>query len=308
MEWKDIKGFEGIYQCSEDGDIFNVEKKHLIRPYLGKGCYHVSLCINGKRKTFILHRIIYETFVGEIPEGYLVCHLDCNKSNNKLSNLKLYKSIKDRYADVEAKKINNHSNGGKKATYAESIEGEIWTDVIGSDGKYKISNIGRVKNAKTNRLKLPYLKRGYYWIILCSDVNIHSSLHKLIYESFYGKIKEGNEVDHINSNTLDNRLENLREVTKQENRTNPNSINKMLTIRQEVYNKKGGKTGIAVLKIDTNGNILKKYETIKQCANDNNINKSILQCWLKDKPQSKVVNNEYYFITEFDYKIQQQNK
>ena len=299
MEWRDIKGFEGIYQCNENGEVLNLRTGNLVRACKGRGNYSVGLCANYKRKTFVLHRLIYETFVGEIPEGYIVCHVDCDISNNKLSNLKLYKTIKDRYADTEAKKISRYKQGCKKATYAEPIEGETWTYVIGSNEKYKISNIGRVKNAKTNRLTLPYIKRGYYWIHL-HGVKIHSSLHKLMYESFYGKIKEGNEVDHINSNCFDNRLENLREVSKLENKNNPNSINKMLCTRQEVYDKKGGKTGIAILKIDSNGNIIEKYETAKKCANENNININTLRGYINGKiPRD---NKDFYFVKEFDYK------
>jgi len=299
MEWRDIKGFEGIYQCNENGEVLNLRTGNLVRAYKGRGNYSVGLCANYKRKTFVLHRLIYETFVGEIPEGYLVCHVDCDISNNKLSNLKLYKTIKDRYADTEAKKIKRNKHEYKKATYAEPIEGETWTYVIGSNEKYKISNIGRVKNTKTDRLILPYIKRGYYWIHLYGE-KIHSSLHKLMYESFYGKIKEGNEVDHINSNCFDNRLENLREVSKLENKNNPNSINKMLCTRQEVYDKKGGKTGIAILKIDSNGNIIEKYETAKKCANENNININTLRGYINGKiPQD---NKDFYFVKEFDYK------
>ena len=303
MEWRDIKGFEGIYQCNENGEVLNLRTGNLVRAYKGRGNYSVGLCANYKRKAFVLHRLIYETFVGEIPEGYIVCHLDCDKSNNKLSNLKLYKSIKDRYADTEAKRINTNINPNKrKPTHAEPIEGEIWVDVINSKGQYKISNIGRVKNTRTNLLVRPHTKRGYYWINLdtADNVHIHISLHRLMYESFYGKIKEGNEVDHINSNQFDNKLENLREVTKLENKNNPNSIDKMLASRQKVYNKKGGKTGIAILKIDSNGNIIEKYETLKKCANENNINVNTLRGYINGKKQQD--NKDFYFVKEFDYK------
>lgn len=41
-------------------------------------------CKNG-----LLHRIIWETFNGEIPRGMEIDHIDCNKQNNALSNLRL---------------------------------------------------------------------------------------------------------------------------------------------------------------------------------------------------------------------------
>lgn len=39
----------------------------------------------------LLHRIMWETFIGEIPDGYEIDHIDANKENNSLSNLQLLK-------------------------------------------------------------------------------------------------------------------------------------------------------------------------------------------------------------------------
>ena len=170
MEWKDIKGYEGIYKCSDNGDVLNVKRNNILKPFICRDHFTVNLCVNNKKKCFYLHRLVYETFVGEIPKGWVVCHKDCNNFNNKLSNLKLYESIKNRYSDTEAKKIVNKTNNkGVKAAYAEPIEGEIWVDVIGANGIYKVSNLGRVKRTKTNRLSRTYVKRKTYnWVRLNS--------------------------------------------------------------------------------------------------------------------------------------------
>ena len=303
MEWKDIKGYEGIYKCSDNGDVLNVKRNTLVKPYVNRGHYCVGLCVNYNNKRFILHRLVYETFVGEIPKGWVVCHKDCNNFNNKLSNLKLYKSIKDRYSDTEAKKIvNKATHKGVKAAYAEPIEGEIWVDVIGTNGIYKVSNLGRVKRTKTNRLSRTYVKRkSYNWVNLNNiknDIHIHASLHRIVYESFYGKIKEGNEVDHINSNSLDDRLENLREVTKIENRNNPNSLNKLEDNRQKGLKKIGGKTGISIIKVDLNGNVLEKYKSAKECSEKNKISLAKIGKLIKEKQN---IENEFYLIKEHDY-------
>jgi len=303
MEWKDIKGYEGIYKCSDNGDVLNVKRNTLVKPYANRGHYCVGLCVNYNNKRFILHRLVYETFVGEIPKGWVVCHKDCNNFNNKLSNLKLYKSIKDRYSDTEAKKIvNKTTHKGVKAAYAEPIEGEKWVDVIGTNGIYKVSNLGRVKRTKTNRLSRTYVKRKTYnWVRLNSikdNIHIHASLHRIVYESFYGKIKEGNEVDHINSNSLDDRLENLREVTKIENRNNPNSLIKMEINRQNALKKIGGKARISIIKVDLNGNVLEKYKSAKECSEKNKISLFKIKKLIKEKQN---VKNEFYLIKEHDY-------
>jgi SpoVK/Ycf46/Vps4 family AAA+-type ATPase len=49
-------------------------------------------------------------------------------------------------------------------------------------------------------------------------------VHRIIYETFKGKIPDGYEIDHINTIKTDNRLENLRCVTHKENNNNPLTI------------------------------------------------------------------------------------
>lgn len=55
-----------------------------------KSGYYLSNVINGKR--YRLHRYIYETYIGTIPKGYEVHHIDHNKDNNEIDNLKLLSS------------------------------------------------------------------------------------------------------------------------------------------------------------------------------------------------------------------------
>lgn len=55
-------------------------------------------------------------------------------------------------------------------------------------------------------------------------ISKHITLHRLIWETFKGEIPNGYEIDHINRNRQDNRLENLRCVTHKENMNNNNTI------------------------------------------------------------------------------------
>ena len=44
---------------------------------------------------------------------------------------------------------------------------EIWRDIVGYEGLYQVSNLGRVKNIKNNTIKIPTLcKNGYLYIDL----------------------------------------------------------------------------------------------------------------------------------------------
>ena len=101
--WKDIKGFEGLYQASnlgrvkslerfrkgKNGSLVTVKEKILKPAIIRNGYYQVQLFKNSIRKFYFVHRLVYEAFNGQIPEGLQVNHLDESPSNNRLSNLNL---------------------------------------------------------------------------------------------------------------------------------------------------------------------------------------------------------------------------
>lgn len=103
-EWKDIPGYEGMYQASNLGNIKSVQrfvkqhnggkqvkKEHLLKPSKSKthSYYSVVLSKNGKHKSFLVHRLVWITFNGPIPQGLEVNHLNENTLDNNLTNLNL---------------------------------------------------------------------------------------------------------------------------------------------------------------------------------------------------------------------------
>ena len=101
--WKDIPGYEGLYQASDAGRIRTVEGKVTSsakaperhwksRILKGRGAnkvtgYRVSLWKEGKVKDALVARLVALTFLGEPEEGYTVNHKDGNRFNNSLDNL-----------------------------------------------------------------------------------------------------------------------------------------------------------------------------------------------------------------------------
>lgn len=83
--WKDIKGFEGLYQVSSIGTVSNF--KHLLKPRVEFGYRRVNLYRTGSYKLVFIHRLVAEHFI-ENPHGYpQVNHINGNKANNNAENL-----------------------------------------------------------------------------------------------------------------------------------------------------------------------------------------------------------------------------
>jgi hypothetical protein len=77
----------GIYTIYSDGKVYSNKSKKFIKPHIENGYYRIRLYIDGKAKTFKLHRLIGECFI-EKPDGKnQINHKDCNKLNNDVSNL-----------------------------------------------------------------------------------------------------------------------------------------------------------------------------------------------------------------------------
>ena len=85
---KEIPEYNNIYFADIYGNIYRQNK--LLKPVNnGNGYFQIKLRKNHKRKAYYVHRIVWETFKGKIPNGYEINHIDQDKSNNCLSNLEL---------------------------------------------------------------------------------------------------------------------------------------------------------------------------------------------------------------------------
>ena len=87
---------------------------------------------------------------------------------------------------------------------------------------YKISNLGNIKNKKTNRILKPVINVQGYYII---DLRVNGSrftkkLHRLIADAFIENPENKPYIDHINNDKQNNNINNLRWATASENNMN----------------------------------------------------------------------------------------
>ena len=98
--WKDIEGYEGLYQVSTYGNIKSlpkvrrngtgtyIQKERLLKPSnTSTGYKKVELCKDGKRKGFKVHRLVAIAFIPNPDNKPEVNHIDGNKINNNIDNL-----------------------------------------------------------------------------------------------------------------------------------------------------------------------------------------------------------------------------
>ena len=180
-EWRDVKGFEDIYAISSVGRLASKKsgKWRILSEKNSKGDYLTVILDDGKRKINTrIHRLVYESFVQEIPKGKRnhIHHINGNKQYNRLENL-IYlsssehqqKHIKEkprilngminynRY--IKTKKIEQYDLDGRYiATYANGYDASISTGVCQR-------NILQVANKEPFNKKGNIRKQagGYIW-------------------------------------------------------------------------------------------------------------------------------------------------
>ena len=155
--WKDIEGYENLYQISNFGRVKSLSRK--IKPYAGgfyyskekimqgsdngKGYIVVSLFKKGKRKDFKIHQLVAIAFLNHIPCGMsaVIDHIDENKKNNRADNLQIISNrdncIKYRLTQKKTSKYTGVHWDKKR---------NKWVAQIIINGKRK--NLGRFINEK----------------------------------------------------------------------------------------------------------------------------------------------------------------
>ena len=133
-EWRDIKGFEGLYQISDWGRVKSLErdkiggnqfgicimhtKEKIMKPFSNQhGRLQIDLKTNGERETILVHKLVAETFIPN-PNSYEnIHHIDRNPQNNRVENLM--------WMDESEHKAMHSAERFSKIVYQYTLDGEL---------------------------------------------------------------------------------------------------------------------------------------------------------------------------------------
>lgn len=138
---------------------------------------------------------------------------------------------------------------------------------------YEGSNLGNVRNpnwfntGKPHIVKQSITAKGYRLVGIKGK---STYVHKFIYECFNGTIPKDCEIDHINGEPADNRIENLRAVSHSANVHNPITIQRMRTAKSDINNTKIGVRNL-------NNGIITIYPSLREAEQNIGISRETLR-------------------------------
>lgn len=172
--WKDIKGYEGLYQVSDLGRVKRIGQKvmttkgffkqireRILRQTNLKGYLKVSLCKDGKAKTHSVHSLVAGSFLNHTTSIYIVIdHINNNRKDNRLENLQIItqrlNSSKDRdgiskYTGVTWHKKDKRWQSSiivnRKTVYLGYFKSEERAAIA---YQFALTQIDKIKNLMTN--------------------------------------------------------------------------------------------------------------------------------------------------------------
>lgn len=154
---------------------------------------------------------------------------------------------------------------------------ENWKDVVGYEGFYEVSNMGRVRNTLTKRVLSQYLANNGYMSLRLGKCNKDKKklmlVHRLVAEAFIPNPNNLPCVGHIDESHTNNKADNLKWCTHFENNNEPQHKARISKGRKTACMK--GK--VQKSKVCCEGFV---YDSITEFANEYFINVSTVWRWL----------------------------
>lgn len=264
-----------------------------------------------KKKLFLQYLIRNNNYIffevhseKDLFDAFDKCNSMIEKSI-KVTNIKtgennLYDSVSSAMEDLNligksTGNINSCIIGKRKSAYGykweyvyvpfQTLNNEEWKPVVGFENLYKVSSLGRVVSTQfhgSNYCKLLNSYKGAHGYLHVklrdwkNNIAISYPIHRLVAEAFIPNPEKKSQVDHIDTNIVNNTLSNLRWVTPYENMHNvitEKRIKDAVTLLNKTDTHKKAITeaeGFPIVQIDKTGTIIGKFPSISIAAKELN--------------------------------------
>ena len=245
--WKSIPGYEN-YFASNLGRIkeridydypYKYSDENLrvlyIRP--GKNYYVIRIGEKCKKKNFYVHQLIALAFLPNPENKPYVNHKNGVQLDNVVSNLEWATEKENSINRYERARgeisfpINHIDYGNTYEDCIKNLDGEIWKDVVGYEGLYQVSNIGRIKSLQKTfigslgrpityavKIMKPVNNQGYKALTLRKNkIRKTLKIHRLVAQAFIPNPENKPDVNHKDLNRSNNHVDNLEWCTRSEN-------------------------------------------------------------------------------------------
>lgn len=160
-EWRDIPGFEGLYQVSDHGNCRSLRTGTVLKSGKCRTYRMFAFSINGKMYCYNAHILIMKSFYGEYDKDLQINHINEKGDDNRLKNLELISRFENNKFGSRNLKIGINHNGGRKRICVKCVEtGEIYSEIAIAAREYNLSSTG-LRNVLDNPNRT---FAGLHWI------------------------------------------------------------------------------------------------------------------------------------------------
>ena len=170
-EWKDIKGYEGLYKVSNLGKVKSMGHRRThtlekdLKPSIFHGYEHVTLLKHGKGTKMRVHRIVAQAFIPNPLNKPQINHIDGNKLNNCISNLE-WATSQENILHAFNMGLNHAQKGAENRRSIKVIQMDMFgNDIAKYDGIREAERITGIDNASIGKVCKGKAKiaGGYKW-------------------------------------------------------------------------------------------------------------------------------------------------
>ena len=163
--WRDVVGFEGVYQVSDQGEVRRIGHSRGAKPgrvlqvasMAGSGRRYVTLYDKSRVEKRLVYRAVLEAFVGPCPDGCEANHIDQDPTNDRLGNLEWLSVAENRahgksgvLTEMQVRIVCRLAARRKRGPISRSSWGEMYDSELGALFGVSASAVRKIRSGETH--------------------------------------------------------------------------------------------------------------------------------------------------------------